>query len=554
MLGALWSLGAASVARADTLSAPELRSVAPAGMRLTAEQAIERADRTRAARTLRAEHSDTEAVPFVHEPITRRRWTIAYTGAGDYTEVVIDDRSGAVAAVWSGAQAEGEVGRPDVAGVLFRPYVWLPLCLLFLLPFVDPRRPFRLLHLDLLALLGFGISNLFLFGGHDTLFYLSLYPLLGYLLVRMVVEGARRRERSGRLMPLVPAGWLAVGLVLLVAFRIGLNLTDSHMLDAGYAGVVGADRIIAGEQLYVSGGSNFDTYGPVNYLAYVPFETIFPWGGLTVDNVSVGSDNDPAAGHAAAISFDLLTMLGLFLIGWRLLGGASGRRLGLALAFAWASFPYTLFALVMNTNDTLIAMLLVYALLALTSPPGRGLLLGLASAVKFVPLLLAPLFARGAGPLKARDPLVFGLTFAVTVAVSVALYLPDGGLREFYDATLGFQLSRKSLFSVWGAVPALDWLHTLVKIAVAVFAVAVAVVPRQRDLVQVAALGAAVIVGVELTATYWTYFYIVWFLPFVLVALFARYLPELSGAREPRSPSPLTSELALAASAPPAGH
>ena len=44
---------------------------------------------------------------------------------------------------------EGAFGRK-----LNAPYVWIPLCLLFLLPFVDPRRPFRLLHLDLLVLLG----------------------------------------------------------------------------------------------------------------------------------------------------------------------------------------------------------------------------------------------------------------------------------------------------------------------------------------------------------------------------------------------------------------
>ena len=38
------------------------------------------------------------------------------------------------------------------------PYVWLPLCLLFCAPFFDPRRPFRLLHLDLLVLVGLGLS------------------------------------------------------------------------------------------------------------------------------------------------------------------------------------------------------------------------------------------------------------------------------------------------------------------------------------------------------------------------------------------------------------
>ena len=39
-----------------------------------------------------------------------------------------------------------------------------------------------------------------------------------------------------------------------------------------------------------------DTYGPVNYYAYVPFELVFPWS---------GSWDDLPAAHAAAIFFDL---------------------------------------------------------------------------------------------------------------------------------------------------------------------------------------------------------------------------------------------------------
>jgi hypothetical protein len=55
------------------------------------------------------------------------------------------------------------------------------------------------------------------------------------------------------------------------------------------------------------------------------------------------------------------------------------------------------------------------------------------------------------------------------------------------------------------------------------FALAAAVLPRRRDLVGLAALAAAVTIGAQLGVTHWFYLYIVWFLPFVLVALFARY-------------------------------
>jgi hypothetical protein len=60
-------------------------------------------------------------------------------------------------------------------------------------------------------------------------------------------------------------------------------------------------------------------------------------------------------------------------------------------------------------------------------------------------------------------------------------------------------------------------------------------VPRRPDLRQTAALGAAILIAVELTATHWFYLYVVWFVPFAFVALFAahaRTLPEESA--EPR--------------------
>jgi hypothetical protein len=66
-------------------------------------------------------------------------------------------------------------------------------------------------------------------------------------------------------------------------------------------------------------------------------------------------------------------------------------------------------------------------------------------------------------------------------------------------------------------------------------------VPRRPDLRQTAALGAAILIAVELTATHWFYLYVVWFLPLLFVVLFAahdRTLPE--GAPQPeRSREPV---------------
>jgi len=268
----------------------------------------------------------------------------------------------------------------------------------------------------------------------------------------------------------------------------------------------------------------------VNYLLYVPFEQALPWSGRW--------DDLPAA-HGAAIAFDLFTMAGLFLLGVRLRRGAQGRLLGAALAYAWAAYPYTAFTLESNSNDTIVAMFCVAALLGLTLEPARrrlsalirGAALGLGAAAKFVPIALVPLLAG-----RRRSELVmFSLALAATIAVTVLPFVPHGGLRELYDRTVGYQAGRPSPFSVWGQEPSLDWLQTIVKAATAGLALLVAFVPRRRDIRQTAALGAAVVIGVQLGMTHWFYLYVVWFMPFVLVTLLAG--ERRSAAAEPPPPA-----------------
>jgi len=448
------------------------------------------------------------------------RWQVSFFRHGDeVVQVQIDDATEAILEQWSGHQVPWRMAR-GYSGAFGRtlnaPYVWLPLCALFLLPFVDLRRPFRLLHLDLLVLLGFGISHVYFNRGEIGVSVPLVYPALLYLLLRMLLAGVRPRPRPGRLVPHLPLAAMAVGLVFLAAFRIGLNMLDSNVIDVGYAGVIGADRIVDGDELYGEGFSedvgSGDTYGPVNYLLYVPFEQAFRWSGAW--------DDLPAA-HGAAIGFDLLTMGGLLLLGRVLRRGREGTALGVALAYAWAAYPYTAFVLESNANDTLVALACVGALLgyAWRSAAATGIAVGLGAASKFAPLALAPLFAR-------RRPVIFGAALALTLVVTVLPFVPDGGLRELYDRTIGYQAGRGSPFSVWGQVESLEWLQTATKIAAAGLAVLVAFVPRRPDERQVAALGAAVLIALQLAATHWFYLYVVWFLPLVLVAMFCATTPR----------------------------
>jgi len=175
----------------------------------------------------------------------------------------------------------------------------------------------------------------------------------------------------------------------------------------------------------------------------------------------------------------------------------------------------------------LVALSTVLAMLALTWSPVRtgaasalrAAAVALGAAAKFTPLALAPLFAAAPGDRRVRQALVFVGVLGVVAVAATAPFVPDGGLRELYDRTLGYQVGRPSPFSVWGQVESLDWLQSVVKAGAGGLALLVAFVPRRRGPLQVAALGAAVLISVELAMTHWFYLYVVWFAPLALVAL-----------------------------------
>jgi hypothetical protein len=540
VLVALLAPAAAAHAQQDALVpesiSPPSQAKPPPGFGISALQAVAVARQVPEVRRERVEHPSLKPVAVIDTMANEPTFDVMFVTPGEESQygsdlrvdVSVSGLTGDVLGVWTGPQAATPLARgeePSIGRSLNRPYVWLPLAAIFLLAFFDPRRPLRLLHLDLLVLLGFGLSQLYFNQGRIELSMPLVYPLLAYLLVRTLLAGFRPSERTERLVPRMPVRWMAIGLVLLVAFRVGLNLADSTVIDVGYASVVGADRIAHGEELYVDNDVHGDTYGPVNYLAYIPFEALLPWKG-TWDSV-------PAA-HAAAITFDLLTIVGLMLLGATLRPGRQGRKLGLALSFAWAAYPFSLLALQENTNDLMIAALLVLSLAALRSPPGRGALLGLAAAAKFAPLALAPLLAAGTGERRARSLLGFCLAFAAICVVAALAFIPDGGLRELYDTTIGFQLGRGSPFSIWALHPSLDWLQTLLKAGAVALLVALFFLPRERSPRQVVALAAAVMIAVQLPAAHWFYFYLAWIAPLVLATAMSAYRePVLSAAPAP---------------------
>ena len=92
-------------------------------------------------------------------------WEVGFF-AGDekVALVVVDDPTGIVRESWTGYQVSWKMARGYEGAFghkLNAPYVFIPLCLIFLLGLVDWRRPWRVANLDLLVLLGFGVSHVF---------------------------------------------------------------------------------------------------------------------------------------------------------------------------------------------------------------------------------------------------------------------------------------------------------------------------------------------------------------------------------------------------------
>ena len=114
----------------------------------------------------------------------------------------------------------------------------------------------------------------------------------------------------------------------------------------------------------------------------MPFEVIWPY---------TGEWDDLPAAHGASITFDIATFILLLVLGIRIRPGPTGRRLGAILAFGWAAFPYTAYVLESDSNDSLVAALLVATLVLLAKPLWRGVTLSLATWAKFIPLMLAPM-------------------------------------------------------------------------------------------------------------------------------------------------------------------
>ena len=481
-------------------------------------------------------------------------WTVnVWSGrAGEIATGSVDDSTGVVTEAWTGPQVAWRMARgyPGAFGgtKINNPYLWLVFCAVFLLGLADWRRLLTIRNADLLALVSFSVSLWFF--NHGNIFWAMplVYPPFLWLIARCLWVVRGDRPPAGG--PVWPVWLLAAATVFLAGFRVGLNVRASNVIDVGYSGVIGANRIMSGQAPW----GNFpvedsqpacgpadssgeirdrvqtngvcetanplgDTYGPVAYLAYIPGYLIFGW--------SHKWDTLPAV-HFTSILFDLLALFGLAFVGRRL----GGPRTGAAAAFAWAAWPFTQYASSSNTNDAIAPALLVWGFAALTSDTARGAFVALAGWAKFSSLIVLPLWT---GYPEARRPRSIARTLAgFLVATAVLFFMlffapsPLHEARVFFDRTVKWQIGRPSPFSIWDwgqyhakGIPSLRILQHVCQGVLIAGAIVLAWFPRRRSPLRMAALTAALLVGFEFVLTHWYYPYLPWFFPFVVLALVA---------------------------------
>jgi hypothetical protein len=397
----------------------------------------------------------------------------------------------------------------DGAFTLHPLLIAVPSAACFVLGLLDWRHPWRIEHLDLLALAGFFPVAMLLSDDFSAAGLWLAAVCLGWLFARML-GAAFGAWPMPELRPSISSRRLGLAVLILLLVRIG-SVSAGNILDVGQASSLGAWRLLHGLHLYGAlswpgpGGLRIyrpDSYGPFAYYAYIPFVAIFP----------------PAPAQLAtllpAACFDVLTLAGLHKLGSRL----GGRPLARAFMFAYLLYPFTDLTLMAETNDALIAALCVWTIVAAQRPVTRGLLIAAAALTKFVPVLLAFQFL----PVKhGRSRYV--LTLIASLGGMLGWPLVTSGVAQFLGSTLGYQLIQRGgglQFSIWTFMPHVAIVaRPVLAAALVLLALSPLLRPRGQDARQQAALAAALLIGMQLLLGYWFYTYLIWFYPLLLVAV-----------------------------------
>ena len=373
----------------------------------------------------------------------------------DRVQVIVDDADRPDPESWTGYQIAWQMARgyPGQFGhKLNAPYVWLPLAAIFLLGLLDFRRPRRIAHLDLLVLLSFGISEIYFNAGEHRRQRPARLPAAA---LPAGADGLDRVPRPGaRACGPSRADRLACG-----RRRLPARLPDRaqhRRLGRDRRRLRGRDRRRPPHPRRARSGATSPTTTSSATPTARSTTTPTSRSSSRCRGAAAGTTCRPPTRRRSSSTSRRSPASSCS--ARRLRPGADGDAAsGVVLAFAWAAYPFTDYALQSNSNDTLVAALLVWALVALRRAGVAGAFCSrLATTTKFAPLALCPLFASRRAGLAERIEGCAGasrgcarwpssrLPSSASVALMLALPAIDPGLATFYDRTIKSQIDRTS--------------------------------------------------------------------------------------------------------------
>ncbi len=440
--------------------------------------------------------------------------------------------------------------------VAYEPAVLVGLSALFvLMTAVTPWR--RVRNLDVAASLSIVVSVVLFQHRYVSASLLAAAPGLLYLLARCAGKGLGPPREDPGSIPLLAAltprveparrvRWLRALLAALGLLFVMVGLSSPDAVDVIYAVMEGATRMVHGVLPYghmPPGVIHGDTYPILTYAFYVPLALLAPVATFW-DSVDVGL--------AVAVLAALVAAWAVFRV---TAGARAGRTVpraaeveeaGLRTAVAWLAFPPLLITASTGTTDVVLGAMLMIAVLLWRRPTACTGLLAVAGWFKLAPFALVPL---SLAPLRGRRLMTALLAIGAVSLASLAILLALGGIHgpSAMAHAVAYQFSRGSLQSVWSAL-GIERLQPVGQACVlGLIAAAVVKLRRDSDLAldraRMAALAAAVLIGLQLAADYWAFLYLVWVVPLVSCALYADRalaVPADARVRLPRSldPSP----------------
>lgn len=477
---------------------------------------------------------------------------------------------------WPGAGAESSaiwsdfMGRPGAhfletmlpteSGVL-----WISLIVALMVAF-NCARPFSRRNLELLALLaiGFLLFNVMRFFEllNDPIYFQVMDGVfIGIMTVSLSLIGLAvwrvRRGETAAWQPNLPTRALITLTVLLFGLNVLIGVVKPPD-DAGFYTNLGAQRLrergrlpYGDPLLSNSAGAG---YGPILYLAHLPFQFLLNPEPInrtepTRADLSAGAEYylpPPLASQLTTVSFHLLGLVSLVLIGRRLAGpqvawGMAALYCGSAYVMGVGGPRETIGGITFISHIAPAAVSLL-AFSALARPFAAGALLVAAAATVFYPVLFFPAWlghywdrrpaaVRFVGGVALAGALIGGPVLALSQPIEGHSLLGTV-IRESVGHHQGTDTYGQSTFSFWGqrggvraalSTPLVPGEFTTSPMFLLTFGFAGATffLARRSTPQQLALLTATLAIVAQLSKVHGTGVYVNWYYPFLLIGFFA---------------------------------